>query len=156
MSERARFATTHSPGETAGKAAGETAGEAAVEGLLRGIAAGVAMLGFLLVAGLVIGEAERQTIFAAAPDLAAAPVSSLFAHLAVASFYGLLWGPAWRWLSRRSALPAWMAGMAYGIVLFVLAQSLAQALPLPLQQLSSGVMLAAHTFYGFVLGVLSR
>jgi hypothetical protein len=144
MSERARSSTNHSPAE------------AAVEGLLRGMAAGIAMLGFLLAAGLVMGEAERQTILAASGELTMSPVTGLFAHLAVASFYGLLWGPAWRWISRHSALPAWMAGMAYGIVLFVLAQSLAQALPLSLQQLSSGVMLAAHTCYGFVLGALSR
>jgi hypothetical protein len=144
MAERARSFTSLSTSE------------AAVEGLLRGIAAGIAMLAFLLVTGLVMGDPERQTILAAGGELAASPVTSLFAHLAVASFYGLLWGPAWRWISRHSALPAWMAGMAYGIVLFVLAQSLAQALPLPLQQLSSGVMLAAHSFYGFVLGALSR
>jgi hypothetical protein len=144
MSERARSSTSHSPGE------------AAVEGLLRGMAAGIAMLGFLLVAGLLVGDSGRQAIQAASGELTASPVTVLFAHLAVASFYGLLWGPAWRWINRHSALPAWMAGMAYGIVLFVLAQSLAQALPLPLQQMSSGVMLSAHTFYGFVLGALSR
>lgn len=144
MSQRTRFSATGSTGE------------AAVEGLLRGMAAGIAMFGFLLVAGLTLGEPGQQAILAAGAELAASPLAGMFTHLAVASFYGLLWGPAWRWTSRHSALPAWMAGMAYGIVLFVLAESLAQALPLPLQQMDSGVMLAAHTFYGFVLGTLSR
>ena len=121
MSQRTRFSATGSTGE------------AAVEGLLRGMAAGIAMLGFLLVAGLILGEPERQAILAAGAELAAS-----------------------RWISQISALPAWMAGMAYGIVLFVLAESLAQALPLPMQQMDSGVMLAAHTCYGFVLGTLSQ
>lgn len=80
----------------------------------------------------------------------------LFGHLAVASFYGLLWGPAWRWSRRYVSLPGWMLGMAYGIILFMLAQSLAQALPSPLQRLDSSTMLAAHACYGWVLGALSR
>ena len=149
MSQHTRFSTKTSTGE------------AAAEGLLRGMVAGVAMLASLLLAGLVMGGTQWEAVLAISPlldgsDLAALPLSGIFTHLAVASFYGLLWGPAWRWIKQYSALPAWMAGMAYGIILFVLAQSLAQALPLSLQQMDGSTILAAHAVYGFVLGGLSR
>lgn len=131
-------------------------GEAAVDGLLNGLLAGLAMLAFLLVAGLLAGGPTLQTLQSFGWERGGAPFAGVFAHLAVASFYGLLWGPIWRWLHRRSALPGWMLGTAYGILLFALAQSLAQTLPSQLQVLNSGLLLAAHSVYGFVLGLASR
>ncbi len=131
-------------------------GEAAVDGLLNGLLAGLAMLAFLLVAGLLAGSPTLQTIQSLGWEKGSAPFAGVFAHLAVASFYGLLWGPAWRWLHRHSALPSWMLGVAYGILLFLLAQSLVHTLPAPLQVLNANLLLAAHCVYGFTLGAASR
>lgn len=131
-------------------------GEAAVDGLLNGLLAGLAMLAFLLVAGLLTGGPTLQTLQSLGWERGSAPFAGVFAHLAVACFYGLLWGPIWRWLHRHSALPGWMLGTGYGILLFALAQSLVQTLPPPLQVLNGSLLLAAHSVYGFVLGSASR
>lgn len=149
MSQRTPLSTKASPGE------------AAAEGLLRGMVAGLAMLAFLLVAGLLTGSGAWEAVQSVGSlfvgsNLAGFPLYEVFTHLAVASFYGLLWGPAWRWIKGHAALPGWMAGMVYGVILFVLAQSLAQSLPLPMQRMDGNLILAAHVFYGFVLGGLSR
>ena len=132
-----------------------TLGDTAATGLLHGIAAGVAMLAFLISADLLLGNAQAVGRLAAVP-FPAAPLADLFIHLGVAAVYGVLWGAAWRWLRYGCALPNWLLGFAYGILLFVLAQSLEPTLPAAFQQASSGLLLTAHSIYGLVLGGLSR
>jgi hypothetical protein len=131
-------------------------GEAAVDGLLNGLLAGLAMLAFLLIAGLLTGSPTLQTLQSLGWEQGGTPLAGVFAHLAVASFYGLLWGLIWRWLHRHSTLPGWMLGTAYGILLFAMTQSLANTLPAPLQVLNSSLLLAAHCVYGVTLGSASR
>lgn len=132
-----------------------TLGDTAASGLLHGIAAGVVMLVFLASADLLLGNAQAVGRLAAVP-IPAAPVADLFIHLCVASVYGVVWGAAWRWLRYGCALPNWLLGLAYGSLLFVLAQSLAPTLPAAFQQASAGLLLTAHSVYGLVLGGLSR
>ena len=129
-------------------------GDTAAAGLLNGILAGAAMLAFLAAADLLLGNAQAvQSLGIASP---AAPFVELFVHLAVASVYGVLWGAAWRWLRYGCALPGWLLGLAYGSILFVLAQSLVPTLPGAFQQTPVGLLLAAHSVYGLALGGLSR
>ncbi len=128
--------------------------EAAVDGLLSGMLAGVAMLVFLVIGGMIIGSTTLETLQSLGSEQGGVPFAGFFAHLGIASFYGLLWGPAWRWLRRYSTLPGWVLGMFYGILLFILAQSLVQTLPAPLQELNDTLMLAAHCVYGVVLGLV--
>ena len=54
------------------------------------------------------------------------------------------------------ALPAWLAGIIYSLVLFALGQVLLRAAGSPLLELSTLSLVLAHVVYGLVLGLLTR
>ena len=131
-----------------------TFGDAAVDGLLAGALAGALMAAYLVVAGLMQGEAMGAMLARFDPRPDASPVVGLFTHLAVASVYGALFGLGWRGLARvwpRSL--AWLAGLTYGLILL----GLAQALFLPgaasaLRVIPPLHFAIAHGVYGLALG----
>jgi hypothetical protein len=136
-----------------------SAGDAAVAGLLHGLAAGLAMAAFLVIAGLLRGQGLAETL--AAFTLSGQPeasnaVTGLLGHLAVAGVYGLIWGLAWRVIGRRTAVPAWLGGLVYGLLLWGVAQLLVRSIGASLASIAPWALLAGHLVYGVVLGFLSR
>ncbi|MEZ4766879.1 MAG: hypothetical protein R2844_00425 [Caldilineales bacterium] len=132
-----------------------TAGDAAVGGLFHGLVAGLAMAVYIVLAGLMqgIGPVMIWTRLGGALDN---PVSGLLAHLAVSGVYGVVWGLLWRPLhSRLSRIPAWAAGLVYGLVLMVIAQAAVAALNPLLMDIGLAHRLVAHLVYGLVLGLLT-
>jgi hypothetical protein len=136
-----------------------SASEAAVAGLLRGLAAGLAMAAVLVAAGLLVGQPPASTLAAFAIDgqpLAANGLAGLLGHLAVAGVYGLVWGLVWRALGGRRAIPAWLGGLLYGLLLWVVGQLLIRSAGSALMQIAPWALLAGHLVYGLSLGLLSR
>lgn len=135
------------------------AGDAAVAGLLHGLAAGLVMALFLAAAGLSRGQSLADTM--AAFTISDQPAVSnalagLLGHLAVAGVYGLVWGLAWRTIGRRLAVPAWLGGLVYGLLLWGIAQVVMRSVGSSLAQIAPWALLAGHGVYGLLLGVLSR
>ena len=136
-----------------------SAGDAAVGGLLHGLAAGLAMAAFLAAAGLLRGQGLADTLAAfsvSGQPAAASALTGLLGHLAVAGVYGLVWGVAWRAIGRRTALPAWLAGLIYGLLLWGIAQLLVRSIGSSLALIAPWALLVGHLIYGLILGLLSR
>lgn len=136
-----------------------SAGDAAAAGLLHGLAAGLAMAAVLAAAGLLAGRTPASTLAAFSlsqqPAVSSA-VTGLLGHLAVAAVYGLIWGLAWRVIGGRTAIPAWLGGLVYGLLLWGGAQLLVRSFGSGLAQLAPWALLAGHLVYGLTVGWLSR
>lgn len=135
------------------------AGDAAVAGLLRGLAAGLAMAAVFVIAGLLRGQGPAATLAAftlSGQPVAANALTGLLGHLAVAGVYGLIWGLAWRAIGRRTAIPATLGGLVYGLLLWGVAQVLVRSIGASLASIAPWALLAGHLVYGVVLGFLSR
>ena len=134
-------------------------GDAAVEGLLAGFAAGVFMALYLVLTGLVSGSAPAQTLARFNPGSSDSPLSGALMHMAVSGVYGALYGILYQNILRhlfRNRVPGWLAGAAYGIVLFVFATIV--LLPgnnSPLREIPALQFGIAHLLYGLVLGALT-
>jgi hypothetical protein len=135
-------------------------GDSAVDGLLAGTGAGLLMALYVGAVGRLSGQAWRDILAQFDPSPAPSPLTGVVAHLAVAGVYGLVFALAWRWLRRASPrVPGWLAGLAYGLLLWALATVL---LRLPAAATPEGwlagvapVHLAvAHMLYGLALGWL--
>jgi hypothetical protein len=132
-------------------------GDAAVDGLLAGSAAGILMALYLILVGLLTGPGISAVLSYFDPRPAASPLVGAVTHLAVASVYGALFGlGAWftprRW---RSKTLGWIMGLAYGLLLLLLAQAI--LLPnenSPLHQIPRPHFIIAHAIYGLALGLL--
>lgn len=137
-----------------------SAGDAAVEGLFSGMLAGIVMAGYLIAAGLWLGEMPGEVLARFAPEGAPAALPGFLMHLAVSGVYGLLFGlicqitaQRWKW-----APPAWQAGIAggvFGLALFFFAQTV--ILPGTSSALSEFVPVhfaLAHLIYGASLGAI--
>lgn len=132
-----------------------TAGDAAVGGLFHGLVAGLVMAAYIALAGLLQGIGPLM-IWTRLGGVLENPVSGLLAHLAVSGVYGVVWGLLWRPLhSRTSRIPAWAAGLVYGLVLLVVAQLAVAALNPLLMDIGMAHRTAAHLVYGLVLGLLT-
>jgi hypothetical protein len=134
-------------------------GDAAVSGLFGGLGAGLLMAGFLAVAALFAGKSADSYLGSFASGDNVSPVQGLLTHLAISGVYGLVYGLGWRYAKgkRPSRVPGWMGGLAYGILLWILA--LAVILPGTdslLRFLPPVVLAAAHLIYGIVLGTLAH
>ncbi len=133
-----------------------TMGDAAVDGLIAGIGAGVVMAAVLVVAGLLTGDGPGVVLGRFDPGAAASPVTGGLMHLAVSGVYGALFGwgrklvSGWQLLNR---LPGWLIGLAYGLLLWAVAQgSLISGAPSLLRQLPTLTFALAHAVYGVTLG----
>lgn len=157
----------------------KTIGDAAVDGLFSGVLAGVLMAAYLVVVGLVVGEGPGTVLGRFAGGEVTTPLVGALSHLAVSAVYGALFGAGWHLIARRwpftstlrqvqnttglsasdrlraGSLLTWMGGLAYGVVLLVLAEVV--ILPRtasPLQEIPLVHWAVAHGIYGLTLGVL--
>jgi hypothetical protein len=131
-------------------------GDAAVGGLLHGLAAGLAMAVFLAAAGLVQGQTPASVLGVLSISGEANVLTGLLGHLAVAAVYGLVWGVAMAGLGSRMAMPAMLAGLIYGLVLWGVSQVLVRSIGTQLALLAPWALLGGHLVYGLVVGFLSR
>ena len=130
-------------------------GDAAVDGLFAGLGAGLVMIVYLAAASALRGEgpAVLLTRFTASEQVT--PGLGLLSHLSVSGIYGLLFGAAAALLLRGWSVifSGWLAGLAYGALLFLVAElvilpgtgSLLRAIP-------TIHFAIAHLIYGLVLG----
>ena len=103
-------------------------GDAAVDGLISGVAAGLLMAVFLLVAGGLGGKSVADVLRQFDPGARPAPLTGAVTHLAVSGVYGILFASLWRPLGRVwGRLPAWLVGLAYGLLLWLLAATITAA-----------------------------
>jgi hypothetical protein len=134
-------------------------GDAAVDGLLSGVAAGVLMAVLLLAAGALGGHGWDWVLRQFDPGAAPTPLMGAVTHLAIAGVYGILFASLWRLIAPIGGrLPAWLAGLIFGVLLWLLAAGVNTAranlgggwlLGIPAAQLA-----AAHLLYGASLGWL--
>jgi hypothetical protein len=133
-------------------------GDSAIDGLLAGIGAGLVMALFLLVTGLVSGISPAEVIGRFDPVRANSVVTGLFTHLAVSAIYGVIFGLLFLALARfRPAWTryGWLAGLVYGLVLYVIARSAILAgVDSGLADYSTTILLLAHAVYGLFTGLV--
>jgi hypothetical protein len=137
-------------------------GDVAIDGLLKGILAGIVMLLYLLVSGFFRGDDPLLALARFSPIENATPFLGLLVHLGVSAIYGALFGLlCWFFIIRRQMNTGrWtlvLAGLAYGLLLWLIAQ----VLLLPgsgsgLAQFGAGNLAVGHLIYGAVLGSLLR
>ena len=139
----------------------QSLGDATVDGLLAGAAAGLVMALFLVGAGALDGRAWTAVLARFDPGISASPLVGAVTHLAVASVYGAIFGATWRVAGRRAPrLPAWVAGVLYGVALWLVALAVTSSgsaaaagggwlSGIPPVQLAAG-----HMLYGLALGLL--
>lgn len=128
-----------------------TVGDAAVDGLLAGIAAGIVMAVYVVIVSLL---GEGVAVLNRFDPNGASPVVGTLMHLAVAGVYGAVFGIVSKWL-RRFNLPAWLSGLAFGLVLFTVAVTI--ILPSSRSALAGIPTLhfaIAHVIYGLVTGII--
>jgi hypothetical protein len=141
-----------------------TAGEVAVDSLVSGILAGVGMALYLVVVGVILGDEPGLVLRRFDPASGSSPLSGALAHLAVSGVYGMVYGLAWRPLARSRLrtgalgrwLP-WLAGLAYGFVLLLVAETVTHRLSgtsSPLLDIPFLHLALAHLIYGLVLSFL--
>lgn len=134
----------------------KTIGDVAVDGLLAGMTAGLVMAGVLLVLRLLDGAGVAETLGRFDPGSNNSPIVGGLMHLAVAGLDGALFALAYHTLRRR--LPvlghySWLAGAAYGLVLWLVAQSvLMRDLNAGLAVIAPWQFALAHLAFGIVLG----
>ena len=129
-------------------------GDVAVDGLFAGVVGGGLMAGYLVLAGLTAGESPTTMLSRFTPDGQGGAWQGTLGHLAVAGIYGLLFALGRRHtpIARSHTLAA---GLAYGMVLLLVAQIL--VLPTagsPLLDIPFVHWAAAHALYGLALGYL--
>jgi hypothetical protein len=131
-------------------------GDAAVDGLLAGVVAGLVMAAYVLVVGMLRG-ADWQTVLSQFdPGAAPRALNGALTHLAVAGVYGALFGLTWRAVARLvRRVPAWAAGLAYGLLLWGLAALItgSGATGGWLRDMPPLHFAVAHAIYGLALGV---
>ncbi len=131
----------------------ESWGDAAVSGLLSGILAGVVMAGFLAAAGFAGGGSVAEVLSRFGAGEGTTPIAGLLTHLAVSGVYGIAWGYLFRIVRSLISAPAWLVGLAYGLLLFLVAQGLFLVGPTPLTGIPPLQFLIAHGIYGLTLGL---
>ncbi|MBX3053119.1 MAG: hypothetical protein KF753_16670 [Caldilineaceae bacterium] len=84
------------------------------------------------------------------------PAADLLTHLTVSGIYGLAWGYLFRIVRRLLPAPAWLMGLAYGLLLFLVAQGVFLAGPTPSVGIPSTQLVVGHGVYGLALGLQNR
>lgn len=134
----------------------ESWGDAAVSGLLAGIVAGVVMAAFLVAVGFAGGESVGQVLSHFGTGEGTTPIGGLLTHLAVSGVYGIVWGYLLRIVRSLLPAPVWLIGLAYGLLLFLVAQGIFLVGPTLLTDVPPLPFLFAHAVYGLALGAQGR
>jgi hypothetical protein len=134
-----------------------TRGDAAVDGLIAGVCAGFVMGMYLILVGLISGESPAIIVARFGPSAGSELLHGILLHLAVAGFFGIVFGLV-RWITirhRSSRRIDWAIGLMYGLILFLLAQTvtLPQANS-PLQATPLAHFMVAHLAFGLTLGTV--
>jgi hypothetical protein len=130
------------------------ASETAIDGLGYGFLAGLVMMVVLFGFGLFQGSSPAEVLDRFAPPLAErGTLTAGLAHLAVSAVYGAIFGLLWSQLATRR-LPGWLVGLAYGLVLLLVARFLQVSMPDEALNLPFVQLLVAHLVYGGSLGGL--
>jgi hypothetical protein len=115
------------------------------------------MLAFLLLVGLLAGEAPAVTIARfSVPGQETTPIASAFLHLGVSAVYGSLFGLLFHLLPLkiRRGIWKWLAGLVFGLLLYLLASGiLLPASGSLLLETPAVILAAAHAAYGLVAGI---
>jgi hypothetical protein len=133
----------------------KAAGDAAVDGIIGGLIAGTLMATYLGGYGMATNQSPAAVLQLFSPGGDQAITGTLL-HLGVSSVYGALFGILWNLVpgSARRA-PAWLAGLGYGMVLFLVAVAvLLPATNAPLRAIPNIHFGFAHAIYGVTLGWL--
>lgn len=132
-----------------------TTGDAAVAGLLHGLFAGLVMAAYLLLAIWLRGT-DLVELWSRFAGPLANPLTGMLAHLAISAVYGVVWGVLWRAVHRVvPMLPAWLAGLGYGVLLTLVSQFAAVTVQPFMTDLGMMHWLVAHLVFGGVLGWLA-
>jgi len=126
----------------------EKLGNRAVDGLLYGLVGGIAMILFLIVMGMIDESGFSEILGRFSPSGDGNPVVGAFAHLAVSGIYGAIFGILLLPLGNR--VPAWAAGLVYGLILFGIAQLAFTSRTLA--EFNPVSFAIAHLIYGGVTG----
>lgn len=128
-------------------------GDTAVDGLLAGFAGAVAMIVVLLILGWLDATPPAQMLRAFDATGNRSAFLGLLLHLATGGLYGILFSLGYRLLGRSSRYLPYAAGIAYGLLLWLLARFL--LLPTAgstLLKLSQVDFSLAHLAYGLTIG----
>lgn len=126
-------------------------GDYAVDGLLGGLVAGVAMLVYLGLVGLALGDSPVAVMGLFSPSGNGDPVVGVFSHLAVSSIYGSIFGLLlWVFSGRLQPI---IAGLLFGLLLFLVANFvIIPGTESTLAAFSPANLAIGHLIYGLVLG----
>lgn len=130
-------------------------GDTAVDGLIAGVVAGLAMALLLMATGLLNGTSPLVTLGYFDPGRAGQWLPGIPMHLAVSAIYGALFALLMRLIApRRPSLTpqAWLAGLAYGLLLYGLAAGVIfKTFETPMRDIAAWQLVTAHLLYGLVL-----
>ncbi len=137
----------------------ETPAEAVMIGAIRGLLAGGFMTLYVLLAGMVVADSDWAYVRYLDLAHSGSPGQTIFIQLVVSAAFGAAFGFFCYWSRpvQEGWLPTWLAGMAYGMALWVLAVAL--ILPrdhFTLNPLASVYLLFAYLVYGLILGLRQK
>jgi hypothetical protein len=130
--------------------------DAAVSGLFAGLGAGLLMAMYVGLVGLFLGKGAGVYLGYFSPGGNGGPLQGTLAHLAVSGVYGMLFGLGWSFTrgKRSGRVPGWMRGLAFGILLWVLARfAILPGTGSPLRAIPGVHLFIAHLLYGLALGI---
>lgn len=128
-------------------------GDTAVDGLLAGFAGAVGMIVVLLILSWFNATSPGQMLRAFDATGNDSAFLGMLLHLATGGIYGILFSLGYRLLGRSGRFLPYAAGVAYGLLLWLLARFL--LLPIadsPLLTVSQVDFLLAHLVYGLSAG----
>jgi hypothetical protein len=135
----------------------KTAGDRAVDGLLAGLVGGLVMAAYLLLLSLINGEGPAVMFGRFSPDGPGPPLTGMLLLLALAAICGAIFGLGYSALGRLwpNWLPLWPVGIAYGLLLLLVARLiLLPTTGASFNEISTWQLALANALYGLVLGWL--
>lgn len=136
-------------------------GDAAVGGLFSGMIAGLAMLTYLALVALTLGEGPLTMLTRFVGSDGSTPLVGLLLHLGVSGVYGIIFALLCKFTSHRWGCEpsSWLAGSigaGYGLALWLLAQwVILPGLNSPLAQIPWIHFFLGHQIFGTSLGLLT-
>jgi hypothetical protein len=135
----------------------KTTGDRVVDGLLAGLVGGVVMAVYLFLVSLVEGEGPAVMFGRFSPDGQGSAVIGLLLLLAIAAICGAIFGLGYSATGRLwpNWLPLWPVGIAYGLLLLLVARLvLLPTTGAAFDEISTWQLALTNTLYGLALGWL--